>query len=347
MRERTARTARLAPLLAILAAFAAPMAGAVKGTVINSTTGLPAPDVLLTLASFRGGMTPVDETVSAADGSFEFAKDLPDVSEGQPFAGAIRAEFDGVFYTEIIARESQRDDVSITVYSASAENLPSPSSRVVIMEPGSEAINVHETYMILNASSPPVTFSSEAGTLRFFLPEGAGGEVDVTGTGPVGMPLSSSALPAGEPGLYKVDFPLKPGASRISLSYGLPRSEGSRLTIRAAYAGMETKVAVPQGVSLSGTGADLVDEHPETGALVYDIAGADAVNVEIVGEGSLPRSSPASAGASPEISIEPAPIAAELAWIAAISVLILGVGFFHFLRSAAPRGHGASQVEDS
>ena len=38
-----------------------------------------------------------------------------------------------------------------------------------------------------------------------------------------------------------------------------------------------------------------------------------------------------------QISIEPAPIANELGWIAGLAVLILGLGFAHLLASATPR----------
>ena len=78
---------------------------------------------------------------------------------------------------------------------------------------------LRESFQFVNASSPPVTYSSAAGTLNFYLPPEAGGGVDVSGTGPAGMPLRSTALPAGPDNIYKVDFPLKPGENRIDLQY--------------------------------------------------------------------------------------------------------------------------------
>ena len=341
MFDRAARIARLASAATALAGLVAPLAGAVSGTVVNATTGQPAPNVLLTLSSFRGGMTPVDEAVSGADGSFEFAKDLPSVAEGQPFAGAIRAELDGVFYTEILSSTSSLDDVRITVYSASGSDLPPPSRRIVVLEPEGSQVNVMEIYVFRNDSFPAVTYSSEAGTLRFYLPDEARGSAEVSGRGPAGMPLTSSALPAGEEGLHKVDFPLKPGESQITVGYSHSRANDGNYTLRAYYDGVDTRVGVPSGVSVEGEGVRFLSEEPTTQASVYAVAAAGTVELTIAGEGRLPQGPSSESARSPEISIEPAPIAKELAWIAAISVLILGIGFFHLLKSS-PRPARAS-----
>ena len=103
--EVTARV-RCAVMAATCLAAAAPLAAQVRGRVTNGTDGGPAGGVALTLSSFLGGMTPVEEVVSGADGRFAFTKDLPAVSANQPFAGAIRAEFEGIGYTEVLESAS-------------------------------------------------------------------------------------------------------------------------------------------------------------------------------------------------------------------------------------------------
>ena len=117
-------------------------------------------------------MRPLEETVSGTDGAFSFDKELPAVGEGQQLAGSIRAELDGVNYTEILPVGAATRDVQVTVYSASAKPIPAPDARVVILEPGETEMIVREFYPFFNSSSPPVTYSSEAGTLRFFPPRG-------------------------------------------------------------------------------------------------------------------------------------------------------------------------------
>ena len=343
----SSRAVVLAAAAAIALASAAPPAvGAVRGTVVNATTGEPASGVILTLSSFRDGMTPVDEAVSGADGRFAFAKDLPSVSDGQPYAGAIRAEQGGVNYTEILARGASLDDIRIAVYSVSETDIPPPDLRVVILEPGGGEMLVHESFRFANDSDPPVTYSSEAGTLRFHLPDAAEGAVEVSARGPAGMPLPSSALPTSDQGVYKVDFPLKPGENSISLSYVVPHEAGSAFTLRGVYGGVDTRVAVPEGVSLSGSNVTPFGEHPSNKASIYTVSGEAAVELQVAGEGRLRSSSPAAAGAPAEISIEPAPVARELPWIAGISILILGLGFFHLLQSRLPGGRGVGQREE-
>ena len=336
------RTSALETVAAALLALAglAPAAGAaVSGTVVNATTGRPAARVTLTLSSFQGGMTAVDEVVSGPDGSFAFAKDLPEVGPQQPFAGAIRAELDGVYYTEILRSGDPLDAVSITVHSTVADDIPPPDIRVVILEPQGGEMVVRESYMFRNDSDPPVTYSSENGSLRFHLPDDAGGEVEVSGEGPAGMPLRSSALPADEEGVYKVDFPIKPGENAITVSYTVPVGDGE-FTLRRFYSGLETRLAVPDSVSISGDDLVTAGEFPETGASIFTVNDTDSATLRITGEGRLraPGSATAGGGPSAEISVEPAPVARELPWILAIASLILGLGFLHLLQSRLPGG---------
>ena len=328
-----------------LASYHAAAFGAVTGRVVNATTDRPAAGVALTLSSFRDGMTPLEETESASDGSFSFSKELPSVSGRQPFAGAIRAEHDGVYYTEILSAEDRLDNVVITVHSTSETGLPAPNIRLVILEPSGEEMNVREIYMFANDSDPPVTYSSADGTLRFHLAESADGEVDVSGEGPAGMPLPSSALPTGEAGIYQVDFPLKPGQNTITLNYRVAHEEGTPFTLRSVYDGVDTRLAAPEGVSVSGSDLSSFGEHPETRASIYSVAPKAAVELRVEGQGQLRAPEAPAPGAAAEISIEPAPIAKELLWILGISVLVFGLGFFHLLKSRLPDGNGVARRE--
>ena len=307
--------------------FATPCTAAVEGTVRNATTGGPAAGVTLTLSTFEGGMRPLEETVSGADGAFSFDKELPAVGEGQQLAGSIRAEHDGVNYTEILPVGAATQDVPVTVYSASADGIPPPEGRAVFLEPGETEMMVRDIYPFVNNSSPPVTYSSETGTLRFFLPEAAQGLVRVSGTGPAGMALPSTALASETANVYKVDFPLKPGKNSIELAYVVPHEDGAEFTVRSMYPTLGTRVVVPGGWSLEGPGLSRLGNVPETNLALYDLADAGPVAITVTRRPST----------SSQISIEPAPIANELGWIAGLAVLILGLGFAHLLASATPR----------
>lgn len=342
MRRRALRGTCLPMLATAVLAGVWPLSGAVRGTVRNGTTGAGSPGVTLTLSSFLGGMTPVEETVTDAEGRFAFEKELPAVASGQPFAGAIRAELDGINYTEILRADDALDNVTITVYSASAEDIAPPANRVLILEPGGEEMVVRESFQFFNDSNPPVTYSTEDGTLRFFLPDAAKGVVQASGTGPAGMPLRSTALPAGGEGLFKVDFPLKPGESRIDLSYVVPHADGDRFAVRSIYPDVATRVAAPEGVEIAGEGLELFGREPSTNAAIYSVQDSSAVTLTVAGQGALRRESEPSPS-STEITIQPAPIAQELVWIGGLTALILGLGFVHLLtsRRAAATGRRA------
>lgn len=342
MRKGALRTAAAA---AAIAALAPQLALAVGGTVVNGTTGAPQAGVALTLSSFQGGMTPLEETLSQPDGSFEFTKALPAVSAGQPFAGAIRAEHDGIGYTEILRGGEAHDSVRVTVYSVSERELPAPLNRVLILEPGGEELLLRESFQFVNDSNPPVTYSSADGTLNFYLPPDALGGVDVSGTGPAGMPLRSTALPAGPEDIYKVDFPLKPGENRIDLQYAVPYEDGMQFTTRSTYPGVNTRLAAPAGVNLEGIGVTSLGQEPTTLASIYTVPEGPAVTLTVSGSGQLRTGAGSGAGGQAEISIEQAPVSKELPWIAGLAIAILGLGFYHLLSSRVPQQSSAKTAK--
>ena len=342
MAGRDMRKSALRTAAAVIAVLAPQVALSVGGTVVNGTTGSPQAGVVLTFSSFQGGMTPLEETVSQSDGSFEFSKPLPAVSAGQPFAGAIRAEHDGIGYTEILRGGEAHDSVRVIVYSVSEQELPAPLNRVLILEPSDEELLLRESFQFVNDSNPPVTYSSADGTLNFYLPPEAQGGVDVSGTGPAGMPLRSTALPAGPENIYKVDFPLKPGENRIDLQYAVPYEDGMPFTTRSTYPGVNTRLAAPAGVSLEGVGVASLGQEPTTLASIYTAPEGPAVTLTVSGSGRLLTGAGSGAGGQAEISIEQAPVSKELPWIAGLAIAILGLGFYHLLSSRVPEQSGAN-----
>ncbi len=325
----------------VLATLIAPLSAEVRGTVVNATTGQPAVGVALTLSTFSGGMRPIKEVQSGADGSFTFTKELPSVAAGQPFQGAIRAEYEGIGYTEILGSDSAHDNIRITVYSVQSEDIPPPEVRVLLFQPDGSQLEVHELYQFVNDSDRPVTYSSEDGSLRFHLPAEAGGEAEVSATGPAGMPLRSSALPTDDPDIYKVDFPIKPGENRIDISYRVPHEDGGTFTVRSLYPTMQTRVAAPAGVQIGGEGLTDMGQEPTTKASTYLLSSTEDVALAISGQGRLRSGASGASSGQSEISIEPAPVARELLWLSVLAVLILSTGYLHLLRSRLPADRGA------
>ena len=339
--RQPARPASIGLLCALLLASAAVGSAqvAVKGRVVNRTTGQPAPGVALTLITFVGGMSPVEEVYSSADGSFAFEKELS-TSSGQPMLGMVRAEYEGVPYT-VRLQAGSSGDVTVEVVDVD-DSLPAPSNHIVIFEPGASELVVNETFMFFNETDPPRAYrNANDGTIRFHLPPEAGGEVSVQASGPTRMPLRSTAEPAGPENIYKIDFPIRPGENRVDIVYSIPHAEGDGFTGKLLYDGLKTMVAAPQGVTLEGDQLQsLGTEAEHTQASLYEIAPSREYQIAAIrGIGQLRRPSAGGGGGGEDgrgpgrPTIEPAPIAAELTWLLVLTGGILAVGFIYLYSS--------------
>jgi 5-hydroxyisourate hydrolase-like protein (transthyretin family) len=314
--------------------------GAVTGRVINRTTGQPAAGVPVTLIKMQVSMDPVDEVFTNNAGEFSFDDDLLDAS-GARTVGMLRAEHQSVNYSHMIGPMMPKEGIEVEIFDSVTRQLE-PVQRIVILEPGPQEVVVNESYLFSNDETPPVTFRNPVqGALQFYLPEEAKGIVEVQGVGPANMPLNASADPTDEPGWYKVDFPIKPGPNRIGLTYVAARPpEGEALTLPTRYPDAHTRIAAPAGpagVKLAGPNLTTMGIEPQMQVEIFDLAqGADAA---VTIEGSLaprPAAVGGEGGGSPnQISVQNAPIAAELWWILAVIAGILGIGFYNLNTSKA------------
>ena len=172
--------------------------------------------------------------------------------------------------------------------------------------------------------------------------------MQVEASGPARMPLQHTAERTSEQDIYMVDFPIKPGENRISLTYLVPHSEESVFRGRSVYENLQTRVAVPAGVELAGDGLTSLGKEPSTQAEIFEVAARGPFAVTLRGSGRLETgggapAAPAGGGGASEISIQPAPIAKEAPVLFAIAGAILALGFVRlFLRGGAPAA-GASR----
>ena len=256
---------RLGTLWALTALLLLPAIGwgAIQGRVYNGTTENFVPRVPVTLIEIGGarGMAPVDEVYTSSDGSFAFDRELGGTS-GRAVHGMLRAEFEGVSYSQIIAPGAPTDDVRVTVYSVTEGEELKPRVHGLLLEPEDGEMVVNEFFSFVNETQPPRTFRDpDRGSLRFYLPAEARSSLQVTTRGPAGMPLRGAASDTDEQDIYAVDFPLKPGENSIQLIYRVPHTDGGSYRGRVLYDGLATTVVVPPGVSVEGEG--LIPRPPE------------------------------------------------------------------------------------
>lgn len=313
-------------LCGFLAAGTPSALGAIEGVVQNGTTGRAESGVAVTLIKLEQAMEPAASTKSDAAGKFRFDQNV----SGAPLM--LRAEFEGVTYNQMIPPGSRTGDVRLTVYRAARATATAgvPEQHVMLFEPSGTEMIVNESFLYRNQAQPPVTYvNNEQGTLRFYLPAGAKGIVQVSAAGPGGVPVRGTAEKTGEPDIYKVSFPIKPGESRIDLTYLVPHQPGAEFAGKTLYPGVLTRIAAPSGVTLSGEGLESMGQEPQSKASIFNIGSGASFRVTIAGEGRLARAPEGGEGSGGEsISIIPAAVEKQFWLIIGFAAAILGLGFY-------------------
>jgi hypothetical protein len=233
--------------------FAAP----VDGVVINGTTGKPQAGATVTL--FRvgaAGPESLESVKTDAAGRFTLSKDVPGPR-------LIQAAFDGVTYNKMVPPGTPSSNLEIQVF----QSIAKPGSarvdqHMMLIEPQPDGrMAVSESYVWSNDGK--TTFNDPTnGTLKFYLPPAAQGQVTVNVLAPQGMPIRRAPEKTSLPNVFKVDFPIKPGESRVDLSYAMPFKSPGEFASKIYYKGGPTRVIVPPGVSLAGKGLQNMGEGP-------------------------------------------------------------------------------------
>jgi hypothetical protein len=310
--------------LAVLLA-ALPLA-AVDGTVVNRTTGKPAAGAMVTVYSMgQDGMKALESVRTDGEGRFA-AKD------GAQGAKLLQVIFDGVAYNHMLAGASSQG-IKVEVYGASKQpGAAQVAQHMVLLEPSAGVLNVSEAYVFQNGGN--TTYNDpDNGTLRFWMPEAAKGIVQVNATAPGGMPVQRTAVKTAQANVYKVDFAIKPGETRIDLRYLVPFEPGEAYEGRVLHKGT-TKLVTPAGVTLEGSSVAAIGEEPQTQANIYDVKGA-AFKVTVQGSGSLRAAemAPEGAAAGPEIERIMPRIWGQAGLIAGLAFGILALGFVLLYRA--------------
>lgn len=301
--------------------FSFPASAAVSGTILNGTSGAPQPGVTVNLVQpGAGGMQQLGSTISGENGAFAF--------DATPAAGGpalIQATYRDVTYTQIMPPGTPTTGVRVNVYEASAEPPAGLSAdHLMLLEPGIERLEISETFMIRNASN--VAFHDPVnGTVRLFLPEGAPEnltmQVDSTGV-PVQRPLIKTQTP----GLYKVDYPVKPGETRFDVSYSVPAA--ATFSNKVVQTTPPMRLVTPATVTLSGENIQDLGQEQSIGARVYQVNGT-SFNVSIEGTGAIrgvTQPSAEDSGAPRCCEEVPAQIHDQLPWILTFGLAILTLG---------------------
>jgi hypothetical protein len=325
---------------ALLVFAAASALGSIDGTVVNRTSGKPAPHVSITLLKPGAqGMQTLGTTITDNSGHFLFEKDQPG---GGP--QLLQANYKGVNYNKLLTPNVSTSNVELAIYEpAKSPAMLKIAQHMIVVEPSSSRVAVDETVVLQNDST--TTYNNDTlGAVRFYLPPEANGQVRVSAQGPQGMPLPRPAEKTEQSDIFRVDFPVKPGETQIQITYVLPI--GSPLTFRGRVVAVEgmppapLRLVVPAGVILSGKDVQQIGVEPRTQASIYNVTAAAGFSVDVAGTGSLrggENSGSADEDESPRLTEGKPRIYAHLPWLVALAMSILAVGFFVLYRSSPVR----------
>ncbi len=313
---------------------------AIDGTVLNQTTGKPQSGAAVTLYKLgQDGMESVESVKSDGQGKFAIKADMPGPR-------LIQTAFDGVTYNHMLPPGSSTTGLSLEVFNSSKQPGDAKvAQHMMLFEPSQAQMVISETYIYRNEGK--ITYNDpDGGTLKFYLPTAAKGIVQVNCTAPQGMPIQRAAEKTAKADVYKVDFPIKPGETRIDLTYLVPFSAGSTFEGKILFQGGPTRLVAPNGVTLAGDGITALGAEPRTQANIYDVKGS-TFQVQVQGTGSLrgPSSAENSDSQDNGPSIEQIMPKAwdNVIWILGLALGILALGFVLLYR-AQSAGQAAPAV---
>jgi hypothetical protein len=313
---------------------------AIDGSVVNKTTGkaLSGAKVLLVKPG-AGGMRTLGTVTTDANGHFSFENDEPG---GGP--QLLQVPYENVNYNKLLTPNLSTHGVELDVYEATkAPDVAHIAERMLLFEPTKSQIAINETIVVQNPSNRTYT-NSNTGSIRFYLPPAANGQVRVNAQGPQGMPLPSAAERTEAENIFKVNFPIKPGETEFQILYVLPVGSpfdfhGEIANIKGMIAG-PLRLVVPPGVTLAGKNISQVGVEPTTQATIYSVTAAKQFTASISGTGSLSGGDQTAAGENDESApvTEGAPqIYSHMSWLLALIFGILAVGLIILFRTSPVR----------
>jgi hypothetical protein len=322
---------------------------AIDGTVHNATKDKPQPAATVSLFRItQNGPEMLTSVKSISDGSFNIQ---PPAGSDTPGPKLLQAAYGGVTYNKMIPPGSPTQNLQIDVFESSAKAGDSKvTTHMMLLEPVNGQVQVSESYVWTNTGK--VTYSDpDRGTLRIYLPPETQGKAEVNVVAPNSVAIRRSADPTNEPNVFKIDFPVKPGESRVDVTYKMPFTTPAKFTDKWLFPNPNTKLLAPLGVTFSGAGLSQVGQEPTTKATIYNFDGP-ALAMDVQGTGTLPRGDAAAASDAnsggdsddqiaellPQLYGKVSPVDGFLGalnsvkWILTLAVGMLALGFVYLYR---------------
>jgi hypothetical protein len=270
-----------AGLLSAALAFAG-----VDGVVTNATTGKPQAGATVTLfQTSQAGPQFINSVKTDGQGKFVFTDDVSPGKGGGPLL--LQAVYGGIQYNKMMPPGTPTAGVEIPVFESSKRPGEAKiDQHMILLEPSADGmLTVSESYVFRNDGKTAWN-DPDNGTLQFALPAAAQGKVEVNALAPGGLPLRKAPDPGPKPNTFKLDFPIKPGESRVDLQWSMPFQVPGVFEDQILSKGGTTRMIAPVGVSFKGDGLKNLGEEPRTKATIWGVEGP-VIKFTVEGTGSL------------------------------------------------------------
>ncbi|MGD8869894.1 MAG: hypothetical protein PVI01_19910, partial [Gemmatimonadales bacterium] len=201
---------------AILVFAAAAPAATIHGTLVNGTTGERI-DGTVIVVNPAGGMTEETE-VQAVDG--EFTADGLDASAGLYL---LRCDHAGVMYTQMVRFEGEDTaHANITVYdrAQSFEGIHVLVPHLAVAAVDGQ-LQFEVLYELHNHIEPAATVADLEDQFLVYLPEDRT-EIIRSFVSYEDIPIDRFPVPTDAPGVYRIDYPIRPGDTQVNIAYSVP-----------------------------------------------------------------------------------------------------------------------------
>ncbi len=157
---------------------------------------------------------------------------------------------------------------------------------MILLEPSAGGnLQVSESYVFKNDGK--TTWNDpDNGTLQFALPPEAQGKVELNALAPGGLPIRRAPDPGPKPNTFKLDFPIKPGESRVDLQWSMPFNTPGVFEDRELTRSALIRLVAPVGVTFKADDIQKLGQEPRTKATIFGVKGPD-IRIRVEGTGSL------------------------------------------------------------
>jgi hypothetical protein len=311
---------------------------AVTGTVVNRTTGQPQAGATVGFFKLVNAFELAEQAQTDDQGKFTINQKVEGTN---PFM--IRATYDGVSYIHMLPPGSSSTGITLGVYDSSKQPGGAKIAKhMLLFQPSGGQMKVSETFLIENGGKTAWNDLAN-GALRFYLPVAANGKAEVNATAPDagGMGIAVDLLKSSAPDVFGVNFPIKPGETRIDLNYTVPYTEGAPYQGKIASKDENTYLVAPNGVTLTGDKLNDLGAEPRTQAHIYGLAGT-AYKIELTGAPVAVAAAPESSAAdsadapdgAPQVEVAMPHVFGQAGLILGLALGILALGFAILYRAS-------------